>query len=189
MARGGEVEARRTPPRYAALSPSCRHQLPRIVLATATTVEWVSVKLIVRIPTKPPGIPEWCRPGFRHDVARGLAPSLANNFWHSVVGRSILGCFVGTRASQAMAGEIDPVRVVDDAIGVARSLDSPLRHHWDRQWQLALQEPRRRSSPRPRSRRLRNPGQLRRRAQLASGNLSLAPSFSDSRACLLGSHP
>jgi hypothetical protein len=33
-----------------------------------------------------------------------------------VVVRSILGCFVGTRASQAVAGEIDPVRVVDDAI-------------------------------------------------------------------------
>src|SRR5262245_55685704 len=49
------------------------------------------------------------------------------------------------------------------ANGVARSLDPPLRHHRDRQRQLALQKPRRRSSPRPRSRRLRNPSQLRRR--------------------------
>ena len=45
----------------------------------------------------------------------------------------------------------------------ARSLDPPLRHHRDRQRQLALQKPGRRSRPRPRSRRLRNPGQLRRR--------------------------
>ena len=30
--------------------------------------------------------------------------------------RSILGWLVGARASQAVAGEINPVRVVDDAI-------------------------------------------------------------------------
>ena len=45
----------------------------------------------------------------------------------------------------------------------ARSADPPLRHRRDRQRQLALQEPRRRSPDNPRSRRLRNPDQLRRR--------------------------
>ena len=45
----------------------------------------------------------------------------------------------------------------------ARSPDPPLRYHRDRQRQLALQEPSRRSPDNPRSRRLRNPDQLRRR--------------------------
>src|SRR6187402_2565058 len=43
----------------------------------------------------------------------------------------------------------------------ARPPDPPLRHRRDRQRQLALQKPRRRSRS-PRSPRLRNPGQLRR---------------------------
>src|ERR1700710_3064829 len=43
----------------------------------------------------------------------------------------------------------------------ARPLDSPLRHRRDRQRQLAIQKPRRRSRN-PRSPRLRNPDQLRR---------------------------
>src|SRR5271163_4507413 len=43
----------------------------------------------------------------------------------------------------------------------ARPPDSPLRHRGNRQRQLALQKPRRRSRN-PRSPRLRNPGQLRR---------------------------
>ena len=49
---------------------------------------------------------------------------LADNFLHSVVQRSILGWLAGAGASQAVAGEIDPVRVVDDAIedGVDRDL-------------------------------------------------------------------
>ena len=45
----------------------------------------------------------------------------------------------------------------------ARSPHPPLRHHRDRQRQLALQKPSRRSHDNPRSRRLRNPDQLRRR--------------------------
>src|SRR6202167_3959281 len=45
----------------------------------------------------------------------------------------------------------------------ARSPDPPLRYHRNRKRQLALQEPWRRSSHNPRSRRLRNPDQLRRR--------------------------
>src|SRR4029077_5557804 len=45
----------------------------------------------------------------------------------------------------------------------ARSPDPSLRHHRNRKRQLALQEPRRRSHNNPRSRRLRNPDQLRRR--------------------------
>src|SRR6516225_4152296 len=45
----------------------------------------------------------------------------------------------------------------------ARSPDPSLRYHRNRKRQLALQEPRRRSCPNPRSRRLRNPDQLRRR--------------------------
>src|SRR5262245_26726055 len=45
----------------------------------------------------------------------------------------------------------------------ARSPDPPLRHHRDRKRQLALQKPNRRSHHNPRSRPLRNPGQLRRR--------------------------
>ena len=43
----------------------------------------------------------------------------------------------------------------------ARSPHPPLRYHRDRQRQLALQEPSRRSPDNPRSRRLRNPDQLR----------------------------
>src|SRR3984893_12750938 len=43
----------------------------------------------------------------------------------------------------------------------ARPPDPPLRHRRDRQRQLAIQKPRRRSHN-PRSSRLRNPGQLRR---------------------------
>ena len=35
---------------------------------------------------------------------------------HSVARRSILGCLVGARASQAVAAEINPVCVADDAI-------------------------------------------------------------------------
>src|ERR1700689_4294464 len=45
----------------------------------------------------------------------------------------------------------------------ARSPDPPLRYHRNRKRQLALQEPWRRPSHNPRSRRLRNPDQLRRR--------------------------
>jgi len=45
----------------------------------------------------------------------------------------------------------------------ARSPDPPLRHHRNWKWELALQKPSRRSRPNPRSRRLRNPDQLRRR--------------------------
>ena len=45
----------------------------------------------------------------------------------------------------------------------ARSPHSPLRYHRDWQRQLALQEPSRRSPDNPRSRRFRNPDQLRRR--------------------------
>src|SRR5215470_6182777 len=45
----------------------------------------------------------------------------------------------------------------------ARSPDPSLQHHRNRKRQLALQEPRRRSHNNPRSRRLRNPDQLRRR--------------------------
>src|ERR1700704_2473316 len=45
----------------------------------------------------------------------------------------------------------------------ARSPHPPLRYHRNRKRQLALQEPWRRSPHNPRSRRLRNPNQLRRR--------------------------
>ena len=55
------------------------------------------------------------------------------------------------------------VRRRQDDHRAARSPDPPLRHRRDRQRQLALQEPRRRSRTNPRSRRLRNPDQLRRR--------------------------
>ena len=53
------------------------------------------------------------------------------------------------------------VRRCQDDHRTARSADPPLRHRRDRQRQLAIQKPRRRSH-RPRSSRLRNPGQLRR---------------------------
>jgi hypothetical protein len=53
---------------------------------------------------------------FRHDVARGPVPR-----WRMICGielgsRSIVGGPAGARASQAVAGEIDPVGVVDEAI-------------------------------------------------------------------------
>ena len=51
----------------------------------------------------------------------------------------------------------------EDDDRTARSPHSPLRYHRDRQRQLALQKPSRRSPDNPRSRRLRNPDQLRRR--------------------------
>src|SRR3979490_690090 len=53
------------------------------------------------------------------------------------------------------------VRRRQDDNRAARPPYSPLRHRRDRQRQLALQKPRRRSRN-PRSSRLRNPGQLRR---------------------------
>src|SRR5438105_2856872 len=53
------------------------------------------------------------------------------------------------------------VRRRQDDDRTARPPDPPLRHRRDRQRQLALQKPRRRSRS-PRSPRLRNPGQLRR---------------------------
>src|SRR6267142_2785386 len=53
------------------------------------------------------------------------------------------------------------VRRRQDDHRAARPPDSPLRHRGNRQRQLALQKPRRRSRN-PRSPRLRNPGQLRR---------------------------
>src|SRR5213595_1318192 len=53
------------------------------------------------------------------------------------------------------------VRRCQDDDRAARPPDPPLRHRRDRQRQLALQKPRRRSRS-PRSHRLRNPGQLRR---------------------------
>src|ERR1700736_5094452 len=53
------------------------------------------------------------------------------------------------------------VRRRQDDDRAARPPDSPLRHRRDRQRQLALQKPRRRSRN-PRSSHLRNPGQLRR---------------------------
>src|SRR6266403_5048302 len=53
------------------------------------------------------------------------------------------------------------VRRRQDDHRAARPPDSPLRHRGNRQRQLALQKPRRRSHN-PRSPRLRNPGQLRR---------------------------
>src|SRR5258706_15165611 len=53
------------------------------------------------------------------------------------------------------------VRRRQDDDRAARPSDSPLRHRGNRQRQLALQKPRRRSHN-PRSPRLRNPGQLRR---------------------------
>ena len=53
--------------------------------------------------------------------------------------------------------------VFGDAKMTTGSADPPLRDRRDRQRQLALQEPRRRSPDNPRSRRLRNPDQLRRR--------------------------
>src|SRR6267378_631187 len=53
------------------------------------------------------------------------------------------------------------VRRCQDDNRAARPPYSPLRHRRDRQRQLAIQKPRRRSSN-PRSSRLRNPGQLRR---------------------------
>src|SRR5476651_2734975 len=53
------------------------------------------------------------------------------------------------------------VRRRQDDDRAARPPDSPLRHRGNRQRQLALQKPRRRSRN-PRSPRLRNPGQLRR---------------------------
>src|ERR1700728_4642756 len=53
------------------------------------------------------------------------------------------------------------VRRRQDDDRAARPPDPPLRHRRDRQRQLALQKPRRRSGS-PRSPRLRNPGQLRR---------------------------
>ena len=54
------------------------------------------------------------------------------------------------------------VRRRQDDHRAARSADPPLRHRRDRQRQLALQEPSRRSHVNPRSPRLRNPDQLRR---------------------------
>src|SRR4030081_3210877 len=54
------------------------------------------------------------------------------------------------------------VRRRQDDHRAARPPDSPLRHRGNRQRQLALQKPRRRSRS-PRSHRLRNPDQLRRR--------------------------
>ena len=61
--------------------------------------------------------------GFRNDVARrskmmppGSGASLASDFLHPVRGRSILGGPDGARASQAVAGEIDPVSIADEAI-------------------------------------------------------------------------
>src|SRR6476659_8177091 len=54
------------------------------------------------------------------------------------------------------------IRRFQDDHCAARSPDPSLRYRRDRQRQLALQEPRRRPHS-PRSRRLRNPGQLRRR--------------------------
>src|ERR1700693_3689317 len=53
------------------------------------------------------------------------------------------------------------VRRRQDDERAARPPDSPLRHRGNRQRQLALQKPRRRSRN-PRSPRLRNPGQLQR---------------------------
>jgi IstB-like ATP binding protein len=50
-----------------------------------------------------------------------------------------------------------------DDHSTARSPHSPLRYHRNWKRQLALQKPRRRSPHNPRSRRLRNPDQLRRR--------------------------
>jgi hypothetical protein len=50
-----------------------------------------------------------------------------------------------------------------DGDRAARSPHPSLRHHRNRKRQLALQEPWRRSPNNPRSRRLRNPNQLRRR--------------------------
>src|ERR1700681_3849761 len=54
------------------------------------------------------------------------------------------------------------VRRRQDDDRAARPPDPPLRHRRDRQRELALQKPRRRSRS-PRSHRLRNPDQLRRR--------------------------
>jgi IstB-like ATP binding protein len=51
--------------------------------------------------------------------------------------------------------------VFEDDDRAARSADPPLRHRRDRQRQLALQEPSRRSRHNSRSPRLRNPDQLR----------------------------
>ena len=42
--------------------------------------------------------------------------SLADNFWHLVAVRSIVRCLAGVRSAQAVAGKIDAMRVVDDAI-------------------------------------------------------------------------
>jgi DNA replication protein DnaC len=60
-------------------------------------------------------------------------------------------------------GVAQRVRRRQDDHRAARSADPPLRDRRNRQRQLALQEPRRRSPNNPRSRRLRNPDQLRRR--------------------------
>ena len=59
-------------------------------------------------------------------------------------------------------GMAERVRRCQNDDRAARPPDPSLRHRRDRQRQLALQKPRRRSNN-PRSRRLRNPGQLRRR--------------------------
>src|SRR5215204_4111839 len=55
------------------------------------------------------------------------------------------------------------VRRRQDDNRTPRSADPPLRHRRNWKRQLALQEPSRRSRANPRSRRLRNPDQLRRR--------------------------
>ena len=52
---------------------------------------------------------------FRHDVARGPVPRWRMIFCIRWRGQSS-GWLDGARASQAMAGEIDPVCVMDDAI-------------------------------------------------------------------------
>ena len=73
-----------------------------------------------------------------------------------------------TSAPQSSSPPISPsangqaCSVTQDDDRAARSTYPPLRHHRDRQRQLALQEPSRRSHVNPRSPRLRNPRQLRR---------------------------
>jgi hypothetical protein len=69
--------------------------------------------------------------------------------------------FAKALRSEAANSQMNPSPRHDDR--AARSPHPPLRYHRDRQRQLALQEPSRRSTANPRSRRLRNPDQLRRR--------------------------
>ena len=77
---------------------------------------WVLRSTSVQIPTKSPGHSEMKSPRIPTRCRPGHGASLADNFWHLVAVRSIVRCLAGVRSAQAVAGKIDAMRVVDDAI-------------------------------------------------------------------------